>query len=175
MKAIILSVVLGLGIILGIYYVSLNNEEIEVRNLAINQQLNCESYFDKMFKVLKQQAGVTDQYKESFKEIYIGIMEGRYSGEKGDALMKWVHEANPQFDASLYGKLMNSIEAQREGFFNEQKKLISIKNTHDNLIMKFPASLFLGSRGQLEIKIITSAATKLVYETGEENDIDLFN
>lgn len=69
---------------------------------------------------------------------------------------------------------MNSIEAQREGFFNEQKKLISINQEHRNLLETWPSSMFVGSRDTLKITIIKSKNTKNVYQTGEENDIDLF-
>lgn len=168
------SVLLVLGVIIGIYAMSVSNDEIGTRNLATAQGSTCEAYFDKMWKVLKQQAGVADQYKEAFKEIYPKLMDGRYGSEKGGALMKWVQESNPQFDIKLYDKLMNSIEAQREGFFNEQKKLISIKNKHDNLLGMFPSKLFLSGRPALEIKVITSITTKNTYKSGEENDIILF-
>lgn len=167
-------VVAVLAIIITIYGFSISNQEIKLKNLALAQQENCKSYFDKMFKILQQEAGVADQYKESFKEIYPKLMEGRYGSEKGNALMKWVQESNPNFDISLYSKLMNSIEAQREGFFNEQKKLISINNEHRNLLETAPSKFFVGGRDTLSIQIITSLKTKNVYSSGEENDIDLF-
>jgi hypothetical protein len=40
--------------------------------------------------------------------------------------------------------------------------------------MTAPSSWFVGNRAVLEINIIKSAKTKAVYETGEENDIELF-
>jgi len=73
--------------------ISYDNQEIELRVDAQAQEKKCEAYFDKMWKILKQKAQVTDQYKDAFKDIYIGIMEGRYS--KGDGtLMKWIQENN---------------------------------------------------------------------------------
>jgi hypothetical protein len=126
-----------------------------------------------MWKILKTQAGVAEKYSKDFKEIYPSLIEGRYSNGGGQ-MMQWVQEHNPEFDTSLYNKLMNSIEAQREGYFVQQKKLIDIKRTHDNLLMTAPSSWFVGNRAVLEINIIKSAKTKAVYETGEENDIELF-
>jgi hypothetical protein len=167
-------VVVFLLIVSVIYGVSISNTEIRTRNLAEAQQENCEAYFDKMWKILQQQANVADKYKEAFKEIYPQLIAGRYSGGQGQ-LMQWIQEHNPKFDPSLYGKLMNSIEAQREGFFNEQKKLISINNTHKNLLTTFPSSLIVGDREPLNIKIIKSVKTEEVYESGQENDINLFN
>jgi hypothetical protein len=167
-------VVIGLSMFF--YGVSINNKDVDLRNLAVAQSETCEAYFDKMWKVLKQQAGVSEKYAEDFKEIYPKLIEGRYSNGGGQ-MMQWVQERNPDFDTSLYNKLMNSIEAQREGFFNEQKKLISIRNQHDNLRLKFPSGWVLGMVGstdQLEITIIKSLKTEKVYESGQENDVELF-
>jgi hypothetical protein len=86
-----------------------------------------------------------------------------------------ITEANPNFDASMYKKLMVSIEAQREGFFREQKKLVDLKLSHDNLRKKFPSKMFVGSEPELELKLITDSRTKDVMESGEDNDIELFD
>jgi len=175
MKKSAIIVIIGVVLIsiIGIMYVTTSNKEIKTKNLFTAQQTTCEAYFDKMWKVLQQQASVADQYKEAFKEIYPDLIEGRYSNGGGQ-LMQWVQEHNPEFDSSLYGKLMNSIEAQREGFFNEQRKLISINNEHRNLLELFPTSLFVGGRDTLNLVVITSLKTKNIYESGEENDIELF-
>ena len=163
-----------LGIVL--WAVSLSNSEIKLRNRANAEQEVCAAYFDKMWKILQQKAGVTEQYKDGFKEIYSALMEGRYSDEgKGqETFMKWVQESNPQFDASLYKDLMNSIEGERNGFFIEQQKLIDIDRQHKDMRMVFPASMVLGKRADLGIKVIKSLKTDQVYETKQENDIDLF-
>ncbi len=171
---VITALVLTIGISLFIMNISYDNKEIELRTEGEAQEKKCEAYFDKMWKILKQKAGVTDQYKNAFKDIYTGLIAGRYSQGDG-TLMKWIRESNPSFDASLYKDLMNSIESQREGFFNEQSRLIDIKAQHEMLIKKAPSNWFIDSGIKpLEIKIITSESTKNTYETGEENEVDLF-
>jgi len=153
--------------------VSTTNKEVDLTNNFKAQTTVCEGFYDKMWKILKQQAQITDKYATDFSKVYKGIMDGRYSS--GGGLMKWVQERNPKFDSSMYKKLMVSVEAQREGFFREQKKLVDLQLSHDNLRMKFPSRLFVGGAKPLEVKLITSAKTKQVFETGEENDIDLFD
>ena len=154
--------------------VNVDNKEIDLREDAIAQETICKAFYDKMWKIFSQQAQVSEKYKDSFKEIYIGIMEGRYS--KGDgSLMKWIQESNPNFNDALYQKLMNNIEIQREGFFNEQSKLIDIKKQHDLLMKKFPSKLFIDDDIKpLDIKIITSTKTEDVYKTGKEDDVNLY-
>ena len=88
--------------------------------------------------------------------------------------MKWITESNPTFDVSLYKDLMASIEAERAGFFMEQKRLVDLNNEHRIIRQTFPASIFIGGRSDIAITIVSSDATKKVMETGKENDIDIF-
>lgn len=166
-------IVVVLGLTTAIYGVNVSNSEIDLRNQASAQDDMRGAYFDKMWKTIQQQAEVSNEYKEAFAEIYPELIEGRYSQGDG-ALMKWIQEANPDFDASLYKKLMNTIEAQREGFFNEQKKLRSIMQQHENLRLKWPSSMFVGGREKLDYEMVTSKKTKNIMESGEENDVELF-
>jgi hypothetical protein len=166
---IVLAVLIGIYALMNITY---KNREVRLSNLLESQVLVIEANYDKMWKILKQQAQVTDKYKDSFKDVYVGIMEGRYS-EGGGTLMKWIQESNPQFDSSLYKTLMTSIESNRTDFFNEQKKLISMSNQHKDLLQVFPGSFFLAGIENIEITIISSSKTKEVMKTGID-DVSLF-
>jgi hypothetical protein len=186
MKKTVLFITLGLFLFLGgcttITWVVKSNKEVKLRNKVLAQQDVCKEFYDNMFKSIAQVAEVADvkmeKSKEAFKEIYPALIEGRYSGEKGGALMKWVTESNPQFDlnaaGSLYDKLANVIEAKRSEFFMEQKKLTSYQQEHKNILQTWPGSWFLAGRDTVPVTIITSAKTKEVYATGEENDIQIF-
>jgi hypothetical protein len=139
-----------------------------------------------MWEILQSKAGVATEYKEGFKEIYVPLIEGRYS--KGDGtLMKWITESNPQFDPSLYKDLMTAIEGQRNGFFLEQTKLIDIDREHKTLRAMFPASLIIGKRNNIGYKvdsetgkitegiiILKNLATQNAYATGTDSSPDLF-
>jgi len=176
MKATIITIVsiLTIAFILIITGVSASNNEIKLRSQITAQKQVCEAYYDKLWKVIAQKAQVAEQYKSAFQEIYPALIEGRYGNENGGTLMKWITENNPTFDISLYKDLMVSIEAERAGFFMEQKRLIDLNNEHRIIRQSFPASIFIGGRTDIEIVIVSSAATKKVMETGEENDIDIF-
>lgn len=167
---------LGVFTLIGVSkYFSTQNTEIDLRTTTVAQNKKCEAYFDKMWKILKQKAGVTDQYKQAFSEIYPKLIEGRYSANGDGSLMKWITESNPSFDASMYKDLMKSIEIERTGYFNEQATLIDMQREYEAFIKKVPNRWFLGSEIKpIEIKIITSSSTKDAYATGEENDIELF-
>lgn len=152
--------------------VGISNTEISLRQSIKSKELSCKNNFDNMFKTIAQVAQVSDQYKETFKEVYPELISGRY--KDGNTLMKWVTESNPTFDMSLYNKLVDAIESLRMGFKIAQDELIALQQQHSTMIKQFPASLIVGSRGETEIKLITSYKTEKVYETGKDDDLDVF-
>lgn len=171
--------IIGVLVIIGILagtYITYNNKYVTLKNLIAAKQTDIENNYDAMWKILSQQAQVSDKYKEGFKEIYIGIMEGRYQdkGEKQGSLMSWIKEANPQFDSSLYSKLMVSIESNRKEFMNKQTQLIDMGREMENLQKLIPSKFFVPS-DKVEIKIITSSKAKKSIESGVDDDVDLFN
>lgn len=177
MKKLTIFATVFLIVIIGLVWfgmsVSTTNTEIDLRTTVEAQNKKCEAYFDKMWKILQQKAGVAEQYKQAFQEIYPKLIEGRYSQGDG-SLMKWITESNPTFDASMYKDLMQSIEIERTGFFNEQSRLIDLNREHSALLQKIPSKWFLGGIAEIQIKVITSEKTDKVYSTGKEDDVELF-
>ena len=81
--------------LIAMYFVY-NNREVALRKEADAQRGKIESVYDTMWKVLKQEAGVTEQYRKTFEEIYPKLISGRDSAD-GDGLLKMIQEANPSF------------------------------------------------------------------------------
>jgi hypothetical protein len=165
---------IGLVVMVFMMYMSYSNSEVRLRNAVKAQQEANTTSFDTCWKIIQGQAQVADKYKDSFKEIYVGLMEGRHY-EKGGSLMKFITESNPNFDIKLFEKVSNSIEAQRTAFMRDQQKLIDLKREHDNVLTTMPGSFFVGSRPPVEIKIVTSTKTENVFQTRKEDDVDVFN
>lgn len=155
-------------------YLSCSNGEIRLRNQVTAQQKANETSFDTCWKIISQQAQVSEQYKDAFKEIYPALMEGRYGDARGGALMSWITESNPTFDTKLFEKVSNSIEEQRTVFKRDQHKLIDIKREHDNALTTAPSSWFIGGRQPVQIAIITSARTTESFKSGAEEDVAVF-
>jgi hypothetical protein len=155
--------------------ISYGNAETRLRNKINAQVESNKTTFDNVWKIIAQKAQVTDTAKDAFKDIYTNIMDVRYQGGGGD-LAKFITEQNPQFDMSLFKDLMNTIEAQRSTFGNEQRKLIAMCNEHNNLLSVFPSSMFLIGRSPIgdDCKIVTSAKTEATFQSGQENDINVF-
>lgn len=167
-------VVIGLGVLLAGTYFSVNNEEKQLRNLAEAQRGKIETQYDAMWKIIQQKAKVTDEYKESFKDIFVGIIDGRYSQGDG-SLMKWIQESNPNFDSTMYKDLMATIDIKRTEFMNTQNRMLDIIREHKNLCMTAPKCWFVSNDTEIEYTIVSSTKSKATMQTGIEDDIELFN
>src|SRR5690606_32248210 len=134
------------------------------------------AFFDKMYKVLNQKTQVAVKNDSSFRRNVEIIMSGRRDAE--GLFMKWITETNPNANydqvSILYQDLSRAIEAQREGFFNEEKVLQDLNREHKNLLRVFPTGFILKTilgREEFGYKPITSDITEEVITTGKENNI----
>jgi len=153
-----------------------NNKAIELES-AFEAQLKAnESTYDKVWKVISKKAKVSDKYAKDFKESFSSIMQGRYgdSQDRQQAMMNWIKEQNPTYDTSLLKGLSASIEGLHNEFDMVQKKMISIKQSHQNLRKKFPSSLIVGSRDELKLAMVTSTRTDKAFKDGKDDDVDVF-
>jgi hypothetical protein len=168
--AILIVAFLGVAGIL--MYYSYSNKYITLKNLYEAQVEDDKNIFDEVWKVIKGQAGVSEQYATKFKENYQAIMSARnYGGE----MMKWITEANPNFTPEMYVKLQSTIEAQRAKFATAQRKMISYHMEIKNAVQLFPGSLFIGNREIPELKLVTSTKTENAFQTGKDDDSDPFS
>ena len=170
---IVLATILTFGIIGVCMHFNYNNEEIALRQQAEAQRGKIEGTFDTMWKTISQQAQVSNEYKDAFKEIYPELIEGRYSQGDG-SLMKWIQEANPEFDTSLYKTLMQTIEVQRLQFLKTQERMLDIIREHETLCQTYPSKWFINNKTPIEYTVISSSKSKMTMETGIDDDVDLF-
>ena len=169
---IIIVAVAAILLILLIMYFTYNNKEIYLRKEADAQRKKIESTHDKMWKVIKQKAEVSDKYRETFERVYPEIIAGRYS--EGSSAMKWIQEANPNFDTSLYNDLMQAIEIQRTHLHNAQTRMLDVIRERASLIESYPSRWFITNKSEIEYEVISSTKTHNVVETRVDDDVDVF-
>ena len=155
-------------------YFSYNNREVALRKEAEAQRGKVETVHDTMWKTLKQEAGVTDEYRKTFERIYPELIAGRYSKDGGE-LLKMIHEQNPNFDTRLYDKLMQSVEVQRAHFAASQQRMLDIIRERDTLLESMPSKWFVSNKTKIDYVVISSDATADVMRTRRDNDIELFS
>lgn len=164
---VIVWAVVGIIVLLIILYFYYNNQEVSLRKEATAQYGNIEAVRDRMFQILREQAGVAANYRDAFAKIYPEIISGRY--QDGGQMMKWIQEANPNFDTSLYKGVMNSIEVQRTAFTAAQTRMLDIINQRETLIESFPSKWFVQNKSTITYTVISSTATKQVMSSGVDD------
>lgn len=159
-------------------FLSFSNGEIDLKNRFTQKMTERTAFYDKMWKTISQKSQIALKNDSSFYRNVNAIMQNRK--DAGDLFMKWVQESNPNANydqvSELYQDLSRSVEGQRDEFFMEEKMIQNVVMEHNNLIEKFPGSLwnsFLG-RKHLEYKPITSDRTDEVMSTGKDNDVKVF-
>ena len=170
---IIIVAAVAILLVLLIMFFTYNNKEIYLRKEADAQRKKIESTHDKMWKVIKQKAEVSEQYREAFERIYPELIAGRYS--EGSSAMKWIQEANPNFDTSLYNDLMQAIEIQRTHLHNAQTRMLDVIRERASLIESYPSRWFITNKSEIEYEMISSTKTHNVVETRVDDDMDVFN
>lgn len=157
-------------VLIGVYmYFSYNNREVALRKEAEAQNKKIVSVHDTMWKILKEKAGVSEQYRETFEKIYPEIISGRYAND-GGSTMKWIQESNPDFDTSLYKDLMQAIEVQRTYFSNAQQRMLDIIRERETLIESMPAKWFVKNKSVIEYTVIASDKTNDVMTSRVDNE-----
>lgn len=157
---------------IGMYF-NYSNQNVELSE-QIYAKINVnKANYSKMWEIISQQAQVSEKYADDFKEIYPKLMEGRYSNGQGQ-LMNWIQEHNPNFDTSLYAKLMNSIEAQRESFYTNQVQLQDLSRQHNVLLGRVPSKWFLSGISPIDIPNVINNEANKAFESGIEQKMELF-
>ena len=154
-------------------YFSYNNQEVALREQAEAQRGKVEGVHDAMWKIISQKAQVSQEYRAGFDSIYTHIIGGRYSQGDG-SLMKWIQEANPNFDTSLYKDVMDAVEIQRTQFMKAQERMIDIKRQHSTLCKTYPGRWFISNTSEIEYTVVSSTRSKMTMETGTDDEVKLY-
>lgn len=163
----------ALGGCAGLMVVSTLNTEATMKNGIKAQEDVREASYDKLWKKIKQETQITKASTEVQKELVESLVKGR-SG----SFIKIIQESNPSaaFDRNQFVRLSNIVEGERDGFFREQKVLISKVESYNNVFNTIPAGWILNFSGRTQYPnpvIISSDIAKDVRETGKENNVDL--
>ena len=176
--AIVVASIVG---IVGLWYiltgVGARNTEAALRATHQAVQKGNTVDYDAMWKIISQTAQVPKQYSEDFKNAYSSILAS--GGPANQSTVKNLFAVAsgmkvPELDSSLYRKVQDVIESERTKFANAQKQLLDIEREHTKLRTTFPSNLFVGDVKPLESKLVTSTKTDKAFETGKDDETDLF-
>ena len=169
----VLFVVMFIGGLIGV-----NNQCAVSEQSIIAQYKQNQNNYDNYFKKIKETAQVPDMYAEKFKEVYDGIMKGRYGNEGSKAAFQWIQENNPNFDPSVYKQIQQVIEAGRNSFEANQKTLLDKKQIYQAMLNTIPDGWFAKLMGFPKIElskfdIVTSEITEKIFNDKKSEPINL--
>jgi hypothetical protein len=171
----------ALFLIIGVFSsgVGINNTAVDHEASVKAQYEQNKNNYDNYFKKLLEVSQVSEMYRDDLKDVYDGAMQGRYGKDGSKAVFQWIQEKNPDFDASLYHKIQDIIEAGRNSFEADQKSLIDRKRAYFDVFLKrFPDNVTAGFLGfpkidEVDYKIVTSNETEDAFESGKSDPIDI--
>lgn len=169
-------------VLLGMTINAISKHAVLIYNTSITYQNNYkqlvqekEGFYDKMWKTYSQKDKITNLNKETFLIVTKLIMDSRKDGQS--VAWKWVQE-NQQIPYSeftkFYADLSDFIGAQREEYFNIEKKCQELANTNNTMLDIFPNNIYNKFLECKHIKFeygFTSDKTEEVFKTKKENDI----
>lgn len=149
------------------------NTVVSLEERVNAQYVSNQSNYDNMWKKFKEMTQVTDIQAEQIKDVYTGIISGRY--EDPNLLFKMVQEQNPQLDTTVYTQLQREISAGRSQFDNNQKQIADIVREHNTYVrVHFITSAIIGAKQMDANKfIVTSEETQNAFTENKDDVIDL--
>lgn len=124
------------GIAAWVLSVRYNRQERTLRAESEAHRRILEGTYDRIWNNIKQRAGIKEEYRRSFNDIYPDILNQSIDNEK---LIAWIIECNINFDPNEYVPLYESIALDRQKFVDHQRRMLTLIKEHRLLVTSMPA------------------------------------
>ncbi len=128
-------------------YITAFNKGNKLETLIEASWTNNKNILSNYFQKVEEIVQVPDMYKNDFKELINADMSGRYGKNGSQATFQFFKERNLTFDASIYKKIQQVIEAGRNEFQNAQTTLIDKKRIYKTSLGSFWTGTFMRVSG----------------------------
>lgn len=123
---------------------------------------------------VQEVAQVPGMMRDDLSKVTKDAIQGRYGADGSKAVFQMIKEQNPTLDSKAYLKIQQIIEAGRDDFQNEQKKLIDLKRSYETNLNYFMKGFFMRMAGYPKInlddyKVITNDYTQNAFKAGKES------
>lgn len=138
---VVLVLVLGaVGVFSG--YLDFSNDANKFEADIPAQYTQMQNVYDNGWKQVMEQNQIADKYADQIKDIFQGVMTGRYGDGGSKALFQLLKEDNPKVDTALLTKVQNSIEVFHAQFQASQTKIIALKQSYQTYLFATTSGRF---------------------------------
>lgn len=184
------AVLLGLAILFS--YISFYNTAVKLENATTAQFQNNKNAYDNFWKSVQEVAQVPEKYKDDFKDLLVSETQAKFGEGGSKAAFQWFKDRDINFDASVYKKIQDVIEAGRADFKRGQQELLDKQRRYKDHVNSFGGSIWASFSGHpkavagelapvkdldgdgvltcLDYPIVTSAKTEKVFQEGQDNE-----
>lgn len=172
------------GFFLG--YVGFRNDANRSEQDIVAQYEQAQNVYDNGWKAVVEVAQVPKLQEQNYKDLYDGVMKGRYGADGSRALLQFIKEQNPTLSDETYTKIQRTIETFHGNFEAAQQDLIAKKQSYRTLITSTTDSLMYNWIGnyphirvgipigsQDDYAIVTSDKTQNDFKTKKAEPLQL--
>ena len=121
---------------------------------------------------------IPDMYAAQLQKTYNSAISSRYGEGGSKAVVQFIQEHNPTFDATMYRQIMQTIEAGRNSFEADQKTLLDKKRLYDIALNSFPSTLYAKMFGFpkkdiSKMDIVLNEETEKAFDSKKAGPINL--
>jgi hypothetical protein len=152
---------------------SARNKAVSLEERIEAKYVANKSDYDNMWKKFVELTQVSELQANHYKEIYSGLIQGRYEDPK--LLFKMVKEDNPKLDSSVYVQIQREISAGRNQFNNNQAALTDMIREYNTFVRQSIIMSMVTNRNKIDPNkyIVTSERTSNAFDTGKDDVINL--
>ena len=145
---VFLAIVLSIPPIVALIVVArrYNRQEHALRDEAEAHRRILEGTYDRIWSLIKQRAGLTEEFRTSFNNIYPDLIDKSINNEQ---FIDWILDCNPNFAPEEYLPLIESIETHREKFVAHQHRMLEVIKQHRMLVTGWLPSKLIKDRSAI--------------------------
>jgi hypothetical protein len=150
------------------------------------QYTETQNVYDNGWKKVVEIAQVPEMQAAQVKDVYAGVMTGRYGADGSKAVIQLLQEQNPNLDPEVYRKVQQTVESFHDSFQASQTNLIARKQEYAKFTTATTASIFYNWLGnyphihigvptgtQDDFQIVTSDKTQGDFKTHKSEPLNL--